>query len=276
MALKDFIEKIRPYASKWLKLIVFTISVWAAIIFVFFAAVLPIITRHAQLVKVPNVCGMSAEEAISFLEKKSFKYQKIPCSIYKPNQPLHAILEQYPKAGSAVKKNRKIYLTENCNKHVYVSMPSLVDNTIRNAYLVLKSKNLEIGKIEYVQDIAHNGVLGQFYDNEKILAGKSVEVGSKIDLVIGINSNTRQIRVPKITFLESIDELAMMLLSNSLRLGVISYIYSVEHSPGAIISQVPEAGTSVPVGATIDFCVASGEGNAKGKTHHPDQEISAE
>lgn len=270
--MKDFIARIIVFVSKWLKPTLFGGFIWGATLFIFFAIVMPIITRHSQLVEVPNVCEMSAEEATSFLEKKNFRCEIVPSSVYKPKLPLHNIIEQYPKAGATVKKNRKIYLTENCNKLAYVSMPNLIDNTIRNAYIVLKSKNLKLGKIDYVQDIAHNGVLEQFYSGEKILPGKNIEVGSTIDLSVGIDSMTKQTQVPEIDFLESLDDLEMALLVSGLRLGAVAYQDSIANEPGTIISQKPIAGAKVGVGTAVDFWVASEKSYVKGEEEVSDAE----
>lgn len=274
--MKDFIKKTWPVLSKWLKPTLFTVGIWAVIVFIFFVVVLPIITRHSQLVEVPDVCGISAEEAIALLAKKKFRYEKIPCSVYRPHEPLHSILEQYPRAGSAVKKNRRIYLTENYNKQAYVPMPDLMDHTIRNAYVVLKSKNIALGKIEYVEDIAHNSVLGQFHDNEEIPPGKSIQVGSKVDLLVGIHSTGGSIKVPKVTYLESLEELEMVLLSSGLRLGEVSYEDSMEHAPRTIISQTPKAGSTVPLGSAINFCIASGKSHTQQDEEPLEEAPSAE
>lgn len=227
-----------------------------ALLCVFFYIALPIITRHGEAITVPNIVGLTVDEANSEFLKKKLRCELAPSPVYKPQYPLNIILEQHPRNGATVKRNRTIYLTINTNNPKYVSMPNLLDNTIRNAYMVLKSNCLILGKIEYVQDIAHNGVLEQFYKEKKIYPGKNIEIGSSIDLLVGVNSSATTVIVPVIAN-DSLEEIELFLLSKNLRLGNVVYEDSIKQMPGSIITQNPLPQKVVPLGTRIDIHIAS-------------------
>lgn len=226
------------------------------LISIFFYIALPIITRHGEAIFVPNLFGLTVDEANSELLKQKLRCELVPSSIYKSKYPVNSILEQHPRAGATVKKNRTIYLTINTNNPKYVSMPNLLNNTIRNAYMVLKSNCLILGKIEYVQDIAHNGVLEQYYEDDKISPGKNIEIGSSIGLLVGVNSSKTTVTVPAI-FNNTLEEIELLLLSNNMRLGNVVYEDSTRHIPGSIISQNPLPKEIVTLGTKVDIHIAS-------------------
>jgi beta-lactam-binding protein with PASTA domain len=239
---------------------------------VFFYIALPIITRHDEAIIVPNVIGLTVDEANLELLEKRLRYEVSSSSIYKPHYPVNNILEQHPKPGATVKRNRTIYLTINTNNPKYVSMPNLVDNTIRNAYMVLKSNRLILGKIEYVQDIAHNCVLEQYYKDKKISPGKNIEIGSSIDLLVGINGSITSVIVPVILN-NSLEEMELFLIKNNLRLGNIVYEDSIRHMPGDIIGQNPLPKEVVCLGTKIDVLIASTNSSIKEEASLDEQRV---
>lgn len=248
-------DKIKYWITQWLSIL----SILSVLICIFFYIALPIITRHGEAISVPNLFEKTPDEARRILGDKKLRVDFVANSAYRIKSPENTIIQQYPRVGSFVKKNRTIYLTINTNTSKHIVMPNLVDHTIRNAYMVLKSVGLVLGKIEYVEDIAHNGVLEQYYDGVKVLPGKTILVGSTIDLLVGVNSKERTVLVPEILIV-NLEDVELFLLSSHLRLGKIKYFYSDKYAPGTIISQTPLAKEKVVLGTFIDLCIANDEG----------------
>lgn len=240
----------------WVTQCLLMFSILSVLICLFFYIVLPIVTRHGEAISVPNLFEKTPEEAKIILRDKKLRFEFVANAAYRTKSPENTIIQQYPGVGSFVKKNRTIYLTINSNTSKHLVMPNLVDHTIRNAYMVLKSVGLVLGKIEYVEDIAHNGVLEQYYGGIKVLPGKSILVGSAIDLLVGVNSNEKTVLVPEILTV-NLEDVELLLLSMNLRLGKIKYVYSDKHAPGAIVSQTPLAKDKVGLGTFIDLCIAN-------------------
>ncbi|MEM9417401.1 MAG: PASTA domain-containing protein, partial [Bacteroidota bacterium] len=162
------------------------------------------------------------------------------------------VLQQHPKAGTHVKEGRKIYLTLNAPAPPQVKMPNLVDGSVRNAHIHLKSQGLLLGAIKYIPDIAQNAVLEQRYQGVPIAPGTLVNQGSKIDLIVGAGLSKKQVAVPEVIGMP-LEEAQLLLLSAGIKLGNIAYETArLEAVPGTIWRQVPAVGEKVYLGESID------------------------
>ena len=97
----------------------------------------------------------------------------------------NTILEQIPEPSKTVKKNRKIYLTVNPSSYGNVIFPDLIQLTLRNAQSTLSALDLELGEIDYEDNIGKDMVLKVFIDSKQILPGEIVAKKSKIDFIVG-------------------------------------------------------------------------------------------
>lgn len=146
-------------------------------------------TNHNVAVKVPNIVGMSMQEAIEKLDDEALRYE-ITDSVYLENIKRDAVSEQDPIAGSDVKPNRIIYLVVNALDKPKVKMPMLVDQSFTLAKALLKNNGLELGKIEYVYDeIGNNLVTKQSINGMEVPAGKMITKGTRVDLVVVKNQS---------------------------------------------------------------------------------------
>ena len=69
---------------------------------------------------------------------------------------------------------------------------------MRQAMSELNSRGLALGRLIYVDDMATNNVLRQFYRNRQIKPGRQIESGSAIDLEVGLNSDDKETYVPNV------------------------------------------------------------------------------
>ena len=70
---------------------------------------------------------------------------------------------------------------------------------MRQAKAEILSKGLQIGRLEYVSDIATNNVLKQLHDGAEIAPGTMIESESRIDLVLGLNNDDCVTYAPVVT-----------------------------------------------------------------------------
>lgn len=144
-------------------------------------------TRHNVAVEVPNIKGQLIETAAQKLEDADLRYE-IFDSVYNEDFKRNAVTEQDPPAGSKVKPDRIIYLSVNSLGKPKVKVPKLVDQSFTLAKALLKSQGLVLGNVEYRPDeIGDNLVIGQMYRGAPLPAGKMLEKGSVIDLVVATN-----------------------------------------------------------------------------------------
>jgi len=230
----------------------------AGLITLFFQFGLPAITRHNHLITVPNLKGIGIAEVKDVIAYKKLRYQVREEEMYLPNYPPGVVLEQYPKAGSKVKENRNIYVTLNTNTPPKVLMPNLVDGSIRNAYIMLKSRGLTCGRIVFVKDIAKNAVLEQSYQGKVIAPGTSISQGSAIDLTVGAGLEDQSPITPDLINMP-LEEAELLLLDNGMRIGKVVYEYMENWSVNVVFQQYPKVGSVVELGEPISLWVTEAD-----------------
>ena len=174
---------------------------WAVAFFVALLLVarigLNVITNHGQMIEVPDLTNLTFEQARKEAGRKGLKVEIVD-SIFVRRMAKGAVYSQNPKAGAQVKKGRCIMLTTNAFNTKKVSMPNLVGYSMRQAMSELNSRGLALGRLIYVDDMATNNVLRQFYRNRQIKPGRQIESGSSIDLEVGLNSDDKETYVPNV------------------------------------------------------------------------------
>lgn len=156
------------------------------------------ITRHNLEITVPDLTNMSVDEAEKVVSANKMKLEVID-SVYVRRMGKGLIYRQNPKAGSKVKEGRRILLTINAVNAKKVMMPNLIGYSMRQAKAEILSKGLQIGRLEYVTDIATNNVLKQMHEGTEITPGTMIESESKIDLVLGLNNDDCVTYAPVVT-----------------------------------------------------------------------------
>jgi beta-lactam-binding protein with PASTA domain len=188
--------KIRPmnffrfiFSKSLLRQIV--LAIVACIIFSFLALKwLKSYTNHGTFVEVPNLVGLSLDDAETTLQNFDLRTQVQDSSNYNPKYPSGAVIEQEPLAGEKVKENRKIYLILNPSDYRKVIIPDVIRSTLRQTRPTLEALGFRIGKLIYVDDLGRDEVLELRFRGQKINAGDMIKKTSAIDLVLG-NGNRK-------------------------------------------------------------------------------------
>jgi beta-lactam-binding protein with PASTA domain len=170
---------------------------------------LDIFTRHGQVYEVPDFTNMNIQEAQTLAEAHKMELV-VTDSVFVSYRPRGVVFRQNPKSGATVKKNRHIFLTINSMTPRKVGMPNVTGYSLRQAKTVLAAKNLRVGKLNYVPDIATNNVLRQKYRGAVIEPVTEISVDSYIDLELGISTNSERTIIPQLigyTFVEAKDAL---------------------------------------------------------------------
>ena len=136
-----------------------------------------------------------------------------------------------------------------------VYLPDVFDLTLRQAVSKLQKHGLEVGKLEYQPDIATNKVLAFKLNGIPIEIGQELYYGSVIDLVVGHGLSKQKVLVPNLIGL-TLFEANILLKSNSLNLGIVSYNKDILDSNIATVSrQIPESvdDKRINLGSSIDL-----------------------
>jgi eukaryotic-like serine/threonine-protein kinase len=164
---------------------------------VFTMSCIRIYTHHGKSYTVPDFKGLSIADALPKLKEKKLRYE-IFDSIYVADKPAHIIIDQHPKAGLQVKKNRKVFFTINSMAPDKIQMPNLVGITLREGRARLSSFGLNLGKLYYRYDISKNVILEQRINGRVVNPGDSITKGTEIELVLGKGLADEQAPVPNL------------------------------------------------------------------------------
>ena len=223
---EEKIEK-KGFFSNWIVRNLIGAVVFFAVLLIAATVILGIITHHGQTIEVPDLTNMSVDNARHEASREDLRIEVID-SIYVRRMQKGAVYSQNPKAGTKVKKGRRIMLTINAMNAKKVSMPNLVGYSMRQAKAELNARGLALGKLIYVNDIATNNVLRQIYHNREIRPGRQIETGSEIDLQVGLNPSDNMTYVPNVKgmkYLRAVDAVH----DNSLNLGKVVFDKTVKN-----------------------------------------------
>ena len=149
-------------------------------------------TRQDHFVLVPDLSTKSLSEVEALLDERNLAFEVIDSARFNPTFNPFAVIEQSPREGERVKKNRKIYLTLNPANYNEVSIPDIIQITRRSAESTLRAVGLEIGEITYMDNIGKDMVLQLRYDNAPIAPGDKLPKTTRIDLVLGNGVRSQQ------------------------------------------------------------------------------------
>ncbi|HEY3429260.1 MAG TPA: PASTA domain-containing protein [Cyclobacteriaceae bacterium] len=219
---------------------------------IYFYAYLPAITNHGETITVPNIEGMKLEELEEFLVSRNLRYE-VSDSSYSEDHPPLTILKQYPLAGSKVKESRVIYISLNRLTPPTVPMPNLVDGSLINAEVQLKSNELKRGKIQLIRGPFLHVVKEMRFQGEKIEAGARIRKGSVIDLVV-YDGGSPNLPSPYVVDMLLEDAKVAIFGSNlNIEIEVVGDTIGVEEV--VILKQKPEANENIKVGDIVKVWV---------------------
>ena len=146
---------------------------------------LNISTNHGDFQTVPNLTGKSISVAQIELEQNNLELKIQDSANFNPKYARFSVIEQDPKAGTKVKKDRKIYITLNPSGYRKMSVPDLKERTFRQAKPTLEAIGFTVGIVTYVDNIGKDMVLKMMFEEKEIKPGEMLPKTSKIDLVLG-------------------------------------------------------------------------------------------
>lgn len=142
-------------------------------------------TRHGEQIEVPDLSGMTLEEALRTVEEHQLAHAILDTTSYNPNFAYQTVIEQIPASGSLVKQARKIYLSINRSGYKMTQVPFVVGKTLRQAQPALRSAGFKVGKLTYKKYIAKDEVLSMKFRQRNLEQGDQLPLTSIIDLELG-------------------------------------------------------------------------------------------
>ena len=156
-----------------------------------------------------------------------------------------------------VKKGRRVLLTMNAVNARTVTVPNLVGYSLRQAIPEIDQRGLVLGRLTYKSDLATNNVLQQMYKGRPVTPGTQVEAESVIDLVVGLNPDDDETRIPDVTGLNA-DAAVKTLHDSYLNVRRINYDSEVktwEDSLNAVVYKQNPVPSDLTVEMGIDVTI---------------------
>lgn len=247
--------KILSQKRFWLNIGIIILAGVFFVFLVFFS--IKVYTRHGHSFPLPDFKGLTEYQFQNLIKKNDLRYLIID-SVYLDDAPKGTVIEQVPKAGELVKKNRNIFFTINAWSDEQVLIPDLKDYSLRNAKVVLESFGLKTGELIYIPSEYANLVLGQHLNGKPVEPGTMATKGTAIDLLIGRGLGSELTSIPN---LKGLDRTVAEQVTQSvyLYLGAVIYdetVVTTEDSLKAFVwRQIPasKSGAMLNVGASIDI-----------------------
>ncbi len=142
-----------------------------------------------------------------------------------------------------------------------IKMPKLVEGSMKNAQMILRSYDLIVGEIKLVPDVRQNAVLKQLVGGKEIAPGAPIAKGTRVDLEVGDGLGNQEFPVPNVVNMPA-DEATTLLVGQGLQVGEIFYQEPEEGElEGTVVKQRPIAapGASIRMGQLVDLWVAGKE-----------------
>ncbi len=200
---------------------------------------------------VPNVTGMSAEEAQKTIEQSGFKVGEVK-NVYDDSAEPGTVVAQSPKGGDKAEKGSKINIDVSQGSEE-IEVPDVMNMTLDEARKAITVAGFSVGETtkEYSDTVEEGKVMKQTPTGKTMAAQ-----GSKIDLVI--SQGTDQVEVPDVEGL-SLDAARAKIERAGLKLSQADSQHSSSVDANCIISQSPSSGTKVPEGSTVSVVVSLGK-----------------
>lgn len=223
-------------------------------------------TRHSARRTVPTFVGLLVEEAEEAATEEDLVIV-VNDSLFIPEYPGGAVLDQLPRAGAVVKPGRKIYVTLNSFRQRMVDVPYVAGRSLRHATNMLESAGLGIERIEYTRDLATNYVLAQYVGDKKVLENSKVraEKGTGVILKVGVSATARPLIVPPFIG-RTLNDARTRLWESGFNLGKVVYdkgIPAVDRARAKVYSQSAKPGTSANYGAVVSLYLTLDEKKIK-------------
>lgn len=251
MTLKEFL-KTKTFKLNALAAIGISIALIAIIMFS-----IRIYTDHGLTIEIPDLNGKNNREISVLLNNLDLRYE-VRDSVYTKLATPGTVVDQFPKPGMKVKRNRTLYLTLCAVNQEMIAMPQLTDISFRQAINLIESSGLIAGKITYEPSEFPNLVLDQKIDGTSIPEGEKVPKGSIVDLVLGSTSDGQTSEVPTLVG-RTQAEARLSLEESFLVLGMVTFDDSIitddEKIKALIWKQSPDPAEifELPVGTPIDI-----------------------
>ena len=210
-------------------------------------------------VAIPNVLGMTEQQAAEKLQDKGLEYE-LGTSVFSEKYDEGEVCAIDPEAGTHVKKGYTVTLRlarESSSKAAddseKIKVPDVRKQTLSKARTLITDEGLKVGEVtyDYSDTIEEGSVISQDPG-----AGEKVKSGSKVNLTVSRGEEQKDVKVPDLMGMTRA-EASAALEKLGLSLGDVTQEYSSSEI-GTVVRQGVAAGTSVQPGSKVNISISKG------------------
>lgn len=240
-----------PYKNKLnMTLVILSALVLSILVFSIFAYGKFKEIFDVNTVTVPNVIGLSVDEAVRTLSDSGLKADTTEKRIHSEIEENHVISQNYNE-GDKLKEGFTIKLVISSGG-IQSLIPNVRQQTLAEAKVMIANEKFELGEITYeFNDLPEGMVI-----NQTPRSGLKMPAGTMIDIVVSQGPESKKVIVPSLET-KTIREAESTLNSIGLRLGQIGYEANDSIAKDQVISNT-KLGEEVERGTIVDIIVSSG------------------
>lgn len=199
-----------------------------------------------EVVEVPELVGLTVEEARSALEASELTYRQ-RSEMPHPRAPEGAVVAQSPLPGQLARPGAPVSVTVSLGPERRV-VPDLRGLSDRQARIVLERLGFQPAVDSTSSEMERGRVVGT-----RPRAGTEREVPAEVELIV--SRGPRTARVPELVGTH-VDDVEDRLQQAGLEMGEVTYDSEAFAAPGRVIGQSPAPGYALRVGGRVSVRVA--------------------
>ena len=143
-------------------------------------------TNHGEEIMVPEVKGLTYIQASYALENSGLRIE-ISDSVYDTSVAPGTVIESWPKSGSLVKAERKIYVTVSAFSSKMIEIGKPVEGvSVRQAVSYLNARGINAIRFKNVPSEFPDLVMSATYESRPILVGTNLPIDATVVLEVGV------------------------------------------------------------------------------------------
>jgi serine/threonine-protein kinase len=215
---------------------------------------------EVPVVKVPDIVGMSFEEARTVVAQVGLSLEKQNEGVYHSKVPKNNIISQTPSSGERVRQTRSVTVTISLGPAV-INLPDLKGKSLRQAEIILENNKIKIGKKEFIY---HDKVEKNNIIKQQPGPSQKMEADDKIDLTISKGMKPHMVSMPNLIGIPR-DEALKKVSESQLKVGEIKEKITKRFKKDQVAKQEYTAGVKIAEDTKINLTISKGIENPNNK-----------
>jgi eukaryotic-like serine/threonine-protein kinase len=218
---------------------------------ILFYGKVPVVVEEIKIPPIYNMHIDSARQTLSFFNLD----MKIIKETYSDNVPENYVIEQDPAPNSAASPDNIVkVIVSKGSQDSDISIPNIIGLELQEAQDILEAMGLKSGAVseEYSEDFAQDHIIKQVPS-----PGELTAIGESVDIIISMGEQT--VIIPNIIGLDYVYASSHL---ESVGINVITSKTPLTEEifqPGSVVSVIPQPGTRVKVGSTVELMISTSE-----------------